>query len=98
MRRSRSTRRLRSITGTPPTRGVSLADDTTQSLPAGPYDSAAYAIGIDGYTFQSADPVSFSVDGLGTPVEVTLYYAQNAPEPVNSTVTFHPETPPPIRS
>ena len=69
--------------------GVSLADDTTQSLPAGPYDSAAYAIGIDGYTFQSADPVSFSVDGLGTPVEVTLYYAQNAPEPVNSTVTFH---------
>ena len=68
--------------------GVSLADDTTQSLPAGPYDSAAYAIGIDGYTFQSADPVSFSVDGLGTPVEVTLYYAQNAPEPVNSTVTF----------
>ena len=69
--------------------GVSLADDTTQSLPAGPYDSAAYAIGIDGYTFQSADPVSFSVDGLGTPVEVTLYYAQNAPEPVNSMVTFH---------
>ena len=69
--------------------GVSLADDTTQSLPAGPYDSAAYAIGIDGYTFQSADPVSFNVDGAGTPVEVTLYYAQNAPEPVNSTVTFH---------
>ena len=69
--------------------GVSLADDTTQSLPAGPYDSAAYAIGIDGYTFQSADPVSFNVDGLGTPVEVTLYYAQNAPEPVNSMVTFH---------
>ena len=66
-----------------------LADDTTQSLPAGPYDSAAYAIGIDGYTFQSADPVSFNVDGAGTPVEVTLYYAQNAPEPVNSTVTFH---------
>ena len=69
--------------------GVSLADDTTQSLPAGPYDSAAYAIGIDGYTLQSADPVSFNVDGAGTPVEVTLYYAQNAPEPVNSTVTFH---------
>ena len=69
--------------------GVSLADDTMQSLPAGPYDSAAYAIGIDGYTFQSADPVSFNVDGAGTPVEVTLYYAQNAPEPVNSTVTFH---------
>ena len=69
--------------------GVSLADDTTQSLPAGPYDSAAYAIGIDGYTFQSADPVSFNVDGAGTPVEVTLYYAQNAPEPVNSAVTFH---------
>ena len=69
--------------------GVSLADDTTQSLPAGPYDSTAYAIGIDGYTFQSADPVSFNVDGAGTPVEVTLYYAQNAPEPVNSTVTFH---------
>ena len=69
--------------------GVSLADDTTQSLPAGPYDSAAYAIGIDGYTFQSADPVSFNVDGAGTPVEVTLYYAQNAPEPVNSMVTFH---------
>ena len=69
--------------------GVSLADDTTQSLPAGPYDSAAYAIGIDGYTFQSADPVSFNVDGLGTPVEVMLYYAQNAPEPVNSMVTFH---------
>ena len=69
--------------------GVSLADDTTQSLPAGPYDSAAYAIGIDGYTFQSADPVSFNVDGAGTHVEVTLYYAQNAPEPVNSTVTFH---------
>ena len=69
--------------------GVSLADDTTQSLPAGPYDSAAYAIGIDGYTFQSADPVSFNVDGLGTPVEVTLYYAQNAPEPINSMVTFH---------
>ena len=69
--------------------GVSLADDTTQSLPAGPYDSAAYAIGIDGYTFQSADPVSFNVDGAGTPVEVTLYYAQNAPEPANSTVTFH---------
>ena len=69
--------------------GASLADDTTQSLPAGPYDSAAYAIGIDGYTFQSADPVSFNVDGAGTPVEVTLYYAQNAPEPVNSTVTFH---------
>ena len=66
-----------------------LADDTTQSLPAGPYDSAAYATGIDGYTFQSADPVSFNVDGAGTPVEVTLYYAQNAPEPVNSTVTFH---------
>ena len=69
--------------------GVALADDTTQSLPAGPYDSAAYAIGIDGYTFQSADPVSFNVDGAGTPVEVTLYYAQNAPEPVNSMVTFH---------
>ena len=69
--------------------GVSLADDTTQSLPAGPYDSAAYAVAIDGYTFQSADPVSFNVDGAGTPVEVTLYYAQNAPEPVNSTVTFH---------
>ena len=69
--------------------GVSLADDTTQSLPAGPYDSAAYAIGIDGYTFQSADPVSFNVDGAGTPVEVTLYYAQNAPEPVDSMVTFH---------
>ena len=69
--------------------GVSLADDTTQSLPAGPYDSAAYAIGIDGYTFQSADPVSFNVDGAGTPVEVTLYYTQNAPEPVNSTVTVH---------
>ncbi len=66
-----------------------LVDDTTQSLPAGPYDSAAYATGIDGYTFQSADPVSFNVDGAGTPVEVTLYYAQNAPEPVNSTVTFH---------
>ena len=66
-----------------------LADDTTQSLPAGPYDSAAYATGIDGYTFQSADPVSFNVDGAGTPVEVTLYYAQNAPEPVNSMVTFH---------
>ena len=68
---------------------LTLADDTTQSLPAGPYDSAAYAIGIDGYTFQSADPVSFNVDGAGTPVEVTLYYAQNAAEPVNSTVTFH---------
>ena len=66
-----------------------LADDTTQSLPAGPYDSAAYAVAIDGYTFQSADPVSFNVDGAGTPVEVTLYYAQNAPEPVNSMVTFH---------
>ena len=69
--------------------GVSLADDTTQSLPAGPYDSAAYAVAIDGYTFQSADPVSFNVDGAGTPVEVTLYYAQNAPEPVDSMVTFH---------
>ena len=66
-----------------------LADDTTQSLPAGPYDSAAYAIAIDGYTYQSAEPASFNVDGAGTPVEVTLYYAQNAPEPVNSTVTFH---------
>ena len=66
-----------------------LADDTTQSLPAGPYDSTAYAIAIDGYTYQSAEPASFNVDGAGTPVEVTLYYAQNAPEPVNSTVTFH---------
>ena len=36
--------------------GCFLADDTTQSLPAGPYDSAAYAIGIDGYTFRARTP------------------------------------------
>ena len=44
---------------------------------------------MEGYTYSSANPESFTPDGAGTPVEVTLYYAQNAAEPVNSTVTFH---------
>ena len=48
--------------------GVTLADDTTQSLPAGPYDSGAYATGIDGYTFQRGDPVSFHVEGRARPL------------------------------
>ena len=32
--------------------------------------------------------MTFNVDGAGTPVEVTLYYAQNAPEPVNSCLLY----------
>ena len=51
--------------------------------------SSIYQTQVEGYTYSYADPESFTPDGMGTPVEVTLYYTQNAPEPVNSTVTFH---------
>ena len=51
--------------------------------------SSIYQTQVEGYTYSYADPESFTPDGMGTPVEVTLYYTQNAPEPVNSTVTVH---------
>ena len=51
--------------------------------------SSIYQTQVEGYTYSYADPESFTPDGMGTPVEVTLYYTQNAPEQVNSTVTVH---------
>ena len=51
--------------------------------------SSIYQTQVEGYTYSYADPESFTPDGMGTPVEVTLYHTQNAPEPVNSTVTVH---------
>ena len=67
-----------------------ITGDTTAEAAAGMETySSAYQMQVEGYTYSHAEPESFTPDGAGTPVEVTLYYAQNAAEPVNSTVTFH---------
>ena len=70
--------------------GQPITGDTTAEAEANMETySSIYQTQVEGYTYSYADPESFTPDGMGTPVEVTLYYTQNAPEPVNSTVTFH---------
>ena len=70
--------------------GQPITGDTTAEADANMETySSIYQTQVEGYTYSYADPESFTPDGMGTPVEVTLYYTQNAPEPVNSTVTFH---------
>ena len=66
-----------------------ITGDTWQELSPETYSASNYQQTVEGYTYSYASPDPFTVDGAGTPVEVTLYYAQNAPEPVNSMVTFH---------
>ena len=39
----------------------------------------SYKTEIEGYAYASAAPENFTVDGTGTPVEVSLYYNQNTP-------------------
>ena len=56
---------------------------TQQELAPNTYASADYKTEIEGYTYASAAQETFTVDGTGAPVDVTLYYNQNAPtEPV----------------
>ena len=69
--------------------GQQITDDTWQELAPETYSASSYQQAVEGYTYSYASPDPFTVDGTGTPVEVTLYYAQNAVEPVNSTVTVH---------
>ena len=70
--------------------GQPITGDTTAEAEANMETySSVYQQTVEDYTYSYADPESFTPDGMGTPVEVTLYYTQNAPEPVNSTVTVH---------
>ena len=69
--------------------GQQITGDTWQDLAPETYSASTYQQAVEGYTYSYASPDPFTVDGMGTPVEVTLYYTQNAPEPVNSTVTVH---------
>ena len=70
--------------------GQPITGDTTAEADANMETySSVYQTQVEGYTYSYADPESFTPDGMGTPVEVTLYYTQKAPEQVNSTVTIH---------
>ena len=71
--------------------GVQIAGDTTADLMPNEsgYNASEQQLAIDGYTYAGASPETFYVDGVGTPVEVTLTYTKNAPELVASTVTVH---------
>ena len=69
--------------------GAAITGDTQQTLAPNTYGSASYQATVEGYTYAGASPETFTVDGSGAPIEVTLNYTKNAPQVVNSIVTFH---------
>ena len=69
--------------------GAAITGDTQQTLAPNTYGSASYQATVEGYTYAGANPETFTVDGSGAPIEVTLNYTKNAPQVVNSIVTFH---------
>ena len=69
--------------------GAAIAGDTQQTLAPNTYGSASYQAAVEGYTYAGANPETFTVDGSGAAIEVTLNYTKNAPQVVNSIVTFH---------
>ena len=66
--------------------GTPIAADTQQELAPNTYSASGYQVAVPGYTYTGANPESFTVDGKGTPVEVTLTYTKDL---VASKVTFH---------
>ena len=66
--------------------GAPIAADTQQELAPNTYSASGYQVAVPGYTYASANPESFQVDGKGTAVEVTLTYTKDL---VASKVTFH---------
>ena len=66
--------------------GTPIAADTQQELAPNTYSASGYQVAVPGYTYAGANPESFTVDGKGTPVEVTLTYTKDL---VASKVTFH---------
>ena len=69
--------------------GAAITGDTQQTLSPNTYGSASYQATVEGYTYAGANPETFTVDGSGAAIEVTLTYTKNAPQVVNSIVTFH---------
>ena len=69
--------------------GQQITGDTWQDLAPETYSASTYQQAVEGYTYSYASPDPFTVDGMGAPVEVTLYYTPSAPQVVNSTVTVH---------
>ena len=53
--------------------GQQITDDTWQELAPETYSASSYQQAVEGYTYSYASPDPFTVDGTGTPVEVTLY-------------------------
>ena len=68
------------------TNGAPVTADTQQELAPNTYSASGYQVAVPGYTYASANPESFTVDGKGTPVEVTMTYTKDL---VASKVTFH---------
>ena len=53
--------------------GQQITSDTWQDLAPETYSASTYQQAVEGYTYSYASPDPFTVDGMGTPVEVTLY-------------------------
>ena len=66
--------------------GAPIAAEPPQELAPNNYSASGYQVAVQGYTYTSANPESFQVDGKGTAVEVTLTYTKDL---VASKVTFH---------
>ena len=66
--------------------GAAITGDTQQTLAPNTYGSASYQAAVEGYTYAGASPETFTVDGSGAPIEVTLTYPKDL---VASQVTFH---------
>ena len=68
--------------------GAAITGDTQQELAPNTYNAADYQAAVEGYTYAGASPESFTVDGSGAAIEVTLNYTKVVQQ-LDSVVTFH---------
>ena len=68
--------------------GAAITGDTQQTLAPNTYNAADYQTAVEGYTYAGASPESFTVDGSGAAIEVTLNYTKVVQQ-LDSVVTFH---------
>src|SRR5699024_12186141 len=56
--------------------GAAITGDTQQELAPNTYNAADYQAAVEGYTYAGASPETFTVDGSGAAIEVTLNYTK----------------------